>query len=224
MSKIIHHITPRCMLKHKPKSFVNDPRNLATLNTFEEHLKAHKWLFMLTGDEGCERAYRLMKSEKCDFSGGKHTQKTRQKMSRCNTGSQNPMYGSSRIGIDAPMYGKSHSPETKLVMSDLKKGLPLSQEHRDKLSENSPKYWKGKKFSIDHCNNMSDVRKGIPLSIGTRMKMSQIKTGNNNATKRVVIDGIVFDSSKEAANHFNVSPASITYWCKSKKKTNCFRL
>lgn len=49
----------------------------------------------------------------------------------------------SRMGIFAgeknPFYGKKHSEETKKKLSALKKGKPLSLEHRQHLSNTSPK-------------------------------------------------------------------------------------
>ena len=77
------------MLKHKDKSFIDDPRNLVNIK-YKYHVAVHKWLFILTGHAGCEYAWNLMKTGKCclDTCGNKNG-----------------------------MYGKKHSEETKRKIS-----------------------------------------------------------------------------------------------------------
>ena len=83
-----HHITPRCLLKHKPKSFVDRPGNLVRVE-YKYHIALHKWLYMLTGSRNCERAYYSMKNGNFCMS-----------------------------GKDNPFYGKQHTKETKIKMSN----------------------------------------------------------------------------------------------------------
>lgn len=57
------------------------------------------------------------------------------------------------MGINNPFYGKTHTQETKDLISKIFTGRKLSQEHKDKIGEwnkNNPEkltYWKGKKQS-----------------------------------------------------------------------------
>ena len=124
------------MLKHMPKSFVDDSMNLVDLK-YEYHIAAHKWLFMLTGDRGCEFAWNGMKSGKFGMS-----------------------------GKDNPMYGKKHNEKTIKKMKGIRPlitgskhylfGKHLSEKIKLKISksrvgkykgENAPNYGKkGKKY------------------------------------------------------------------------------
>ena len=44
-------------------------------------------------------------------------------------------FGKSRIGDKNPMWGKTHSPETRKILSEINKGKKLSEEHKQKLIE-----------------------------------------------------------------------------------------
>ena len=68
------------------------------------------------------------------------------------------------------------SEETRLKLSNIRKGKHFSEETKHKISESM----KGKKrqpFSAETKKKMSDVRKGIQLSEETRLKMSEAKKG-----------------------------------------------
>jgi len=85
-SKIKHHITPQCMLKHKDNEFVDHPSNLVEVD-FETHKALHKWLFRLTGDSGCEISYWLMATGKPNGRlGVKLSEETKKKMSDAKKG------------------------------------------------------------------------------------------------------------------------------------------
>lgn len=98
-----HHITPKSLLKHKSKEFINDKCNIVRV-TVKQHIALHKWLFMLTGHPYCESAYYSMKTGKFIFF--KHTPESINKM----------------IGSNNPMYGIKHSEKTKQLQSELKRG------------------------------------------------------------------------------------------------------
>jgi len=107
MSKTIyhnHHITPKCLLKHKSKEFVDHPSNIIRVE-LRHHITLHKWLFMLTGDAGCESAYYGLLTGK--FTLIKHTTQTKQKISKANKGRSRPDIK----GKNHFFYGKSHTKE-----------------------------------------------------------------------------------------------------------------
>lgn len=116
-----HHITPRCLLKHKDKSFINRKYNMVRLPR-REHDKAHQWLFMLLGDAcgtGIPHAYYAMVLNKwySDSRRGKPlTKKTKKKISEAHK-------------------GKKASEESRKKMSEAHKGTVYSQERRDKFRE-----------------------------------------------------------------------------------------
>ncbi|RLA62564.1 MAG: hypothetical protein DRQ78_07865 [Epsilonproteobacteria bacterium] len=95
-----HHITPKCLLKHKSKEFVNHHSNLVRVK-YRHHIALHKWLFMLTGDSGCEFAYNAMRYHNFNFYA---------------------------CGDSNPFFGKNHSVEQKQKWSNQRKGRKLSQK------------------------------------------------------------------------------------------------
>ena len=80
-----------------------------------------------------------------------------------------------------PMFGKSHTSETKVKMSAAKKGKKLSAEHRAKLSEAQ----KGRKHTAETKSKISEANKGKKRSAETRAKMSASHKGKrlSEATK-----------------------------------------
>lgn len=62
-------------------------------------------------------------------------------------------------GENHPFYGKHLSEEIKKKISDSQKGKQLSEEHKNKISENSAKYWQGKQLSEETKKKMSESHK-----------------------------------------------------------------
>jgi hypothetical protein len=69
-------------------------------------------------------------------------------------------------------YGKTHSPETKNLLSYLTKNR-MTEETRKKLSE----VGKGRKFTSETRKKMSEASKGKPKSEQMRKRLSETKTG-----------------------------------------------
>lgn len=69
--------------------------------------------------------------------------------------------------------GYKHSDERKEKMRKAKLGRKLSDETKQKMSENHPKYWLGKKRSNETIQKIIDAKKGTTHSDETKIKMSK---------------------------------------------------
>jgi len=93
-----------------------------------------------------------------DTTGVKHTPETRQKMSK-------PKSDETKLKISESRKGKELSPETKLKISEANTGVPKSEETRQKISESKtgekhPFF--GKEHSDEHKQKLSEANKGVP--------------------------------------------------------------
>lgn len=181
-----HPITPRCLLKHKDKEFVNRPENLVDL-THREHLKAHQWLAMLTNDQLCWFAYLGMKSGKWCLSGADNpmygipmTDERRKNISNGNKRAYKE--GKNRLTEDGlrrkSKYMKgnqhakgmtyTHSDDAKKAISEFNKGKKMSKKSVVKLKKNRKGKGTGERNSMSNLEN----RKKVGLSKIGRKKLT----------------------------------------------------
>lgn len=132
--------------------------------------------------------------------------------------SNNPDYGYNQsIGGECPALGSKHTEETKVKMSEMRKG------------ENC--YWYGKHRSQETCEKISQSKKGKPIcektrkallyavnhqTEETRKKISQAGKGNQHAVKSKVLcveTGIVYNSISDASKKTNIVRSTIGRVC-----------
>ena len=125
-------------------------------------------------------------------------------------------------GTKNPMYGKTHTPEAVLKIKQAMKnrqppsGWELDESHKKAISERQ-KLRTGAKNSFFGKHHTEEVRKLLSK------KHKGMKPSN---CRRVVIDGVTYDSATEAGRILNVCTSTILFRIKSKniKFVNYFYL
>jgi hypothetical protein len=211
-----HHIIPRCI------DGTDDKENLIDLFA-REHFIAHKllakenphidsliysWWRMCNWQDHSKEFYEPTPEEYEEA-----------RIAFCKTHSDfqrerflNPEYN--------PMYGKHHTEEVKSRISKANKGYHHTEEARQKIRESkigvkNPNYGK--------CGELSPLF-GKSRSTETKEKISQVNkgkfTGAKNPAARKVIylsSKKIYNTGKEAAEEFGVSPGAITVRCQKHK-------
>lgn len=118
----------------------------------------------------------------------------------------------SRLGVNNPMFGESHSDETKAKISKALKGKLSGENHpaygtkhtRNKKGEHAANF--GMKHSKESKLKISKSQKGKHISEIGRQNISKSKLGGKNPNSKIVVDlnfGIFYTSIKEASNYYN---------------------
>ena len=104
--------------------------------------------------------------------------------------------------------GTHPSEETRKKLSEIKKGIPLSEDIRKKISitlQGRPSPNKG----------LPAWNKGVPWSEEVRQKMRKTKKGHPSPRRiKISIEGNTFNSLTEASKYYNVYKTTISYWVK----------
>lgn len=100
------------------------------------------------------------------------------------------------------------------------KGVPLSEEHKKKLSEAK----KGEKHPLygKHLSEETKAKIGKANSRENMSEETQQRRSNSKKKKIIAIhketgEQIIFNSMMEASEYFHVGPPSITRWCKKER-------
>lgn len=126
-----------------------------------------------------------------------------------------------RSGSQNGMYGRKHTLETRRKISlmhkghSYNKGCKLSPEHIEKIRQRQ-KLRTGSKNSFFGRKHTEETRK----------KLSEINKANPNLSqqKRIMANGVEFESHTKAAKFFRISLALVGYRIKSKKYDSWYEL
>ena len=203
-----HHIIPRAF------GGSNSKENLVKL-TAREHYVAHLLLWKMQ----TEKREKHKMAKVCIMMKGKSKFVFNSKMyesvkragaklhSEMFSGKNHPMYGTSRCGKDNPFYGKTHSAETRKLISELRNGKVIAKDLRtDKKlwvsREDFEKYdyyvgmTSGDKMSEETKKKISEGLKKKPILVCPHCK----KEGRGNMKR------YHFDKCKYIlANNFNIA-------------------
>jgi len=179
------------------KKYTWDTKNLNMVLGIDSDIEVITESYEIESNSGCDGV-------KNGFYGKKHTEETKKilrektlelckdeklRMTRANFGEKNGMYQSARFGELNPMWGKTHSEETKLKQSTrmkewLKnnenpaKGRKLSKKQKEQISERNSKEYtlinpNGETVKI---KNLTKFARDNNLSIGC---LHQLVAGRN---------------------------------------------
>lgn len=103
--------------------------------------------------------------------------------------------------------GRKHTDESRKNMSEAHKGQIPSKECRRRALEAN----KGRKHTLEVRKKISETRKRLKIGVGCKQPEELVKK-RTEANKRPIINcrGEIFDSTKNAASHFNISPSCIS--------------
>lgn len=134
------------------------------------------------------------------------TDEWRQKLKIANAGENNPM------------FGRSHTVETKKKISEAKTGDKNAMY--GKRGELSPNY--GRKHTDEFRKRQSEIQKGKRMSEEARIKQSISKSGQNNPRSKAVYCPELneyFWGAQEVQNKYGISRDGVAKCCKGKQKT-----
>ncbi len=191
-----HHIIPKSM------GGSDDKDNLVKL-TAREHYLIHWLLYKIHRTLSMRYAWHAMKVTNHQMNGQRYTSHTfeyiRRSVAIAYSGSNNPM------------YGKTHSKETRLKMSQNKRGRPAWNKGL-KCPANKPSWNKGIPCSDEVKRKITEKNTGSKRSEETKIKQSLAAIGKSKSEEAKLNMSIAARRRKETCVHcnFTSNPSSIT--------------
>jgi group I intron endonuclease len=170
--------------------------------------------------DSIENGYNLTEGGK----GGKMSEETKLKMSISHKGKKFSEEHKSKISKSN--RGKIITEEQKQALREYRTGKITKEETKIKIRESSKKTWelKGEDYKKDFGKNVSMRQKGVKFSDERKKAISLSKKGKPAKNRiRININGIIYNSIKEASISLGVSPTTIHNRLKT-DKLNYFRV
>lgn len=124
-------------------------------------------------------------------------------------------------------YYKAQDPAYREKLSKANKGKILTEETKNKIS-NSRIGLKIKPHSEETKNKIGNAHRNKIVSTETRQKISEARLNSDNINlkkalresngKKVSTPAGIFETRSDAAQHYNIPPSTMSYWCKNKNK------
>ena len=96
----------------------------------------------------------------------------------------------------------------------------ITMKQKKDISKTLKEAWKNPNSifnSEEYRNNLSRAGKNRVWSEETKKKISDGRWGGNNpAAIKIEVDGVIYETRRECAKHFNISDTAVTKRCKSK--------
>lgn len=186
----------------------------------------------LTFEEACKKEQQYIKKfnsnhreygynkDSGGLAGRPLTSSAKLKISKANSGKNNGMYD---IGENHPMYGKTHTLESRLKIREAHLGREpwnkgkvgiYSKEMRKKISETH----KGNKYNLGKTHNketkriISEKTKQQWENDSFRQIVVNANLGNKNRGKRVICGNNAFDTIKDCAEYLGVHSKTVSRW------------
>jgi group I intron endonuclease len=145
----------------------------------------------------------------------------------CNDGGSNrKLSEETRKKISEKCKGRKHSKEVCLILSKAQTGRKHPEEVKNKISESqmgekNHRYGKTHKHSEETKKKIGVGRKGKIHTEESKRKMSQNRKLNPNVRKcKIIVDGVVYNSIKEAAIILNMNIGKLKWRLISKNFTD----
>lgn len=213
----VHHIIPKSL------GGSNDKSNLIKL-TYREHFIAHLILFKVYRNRGMAMAVMMMSNHGNKSSRLYEKSKTDIQgfISEKTSGDKNPMFGKlivldcndKKIIIEKSEYNQNIHKHITIGENNPMFGKKHSEESKKKMSENHAKAFLGKKHSEESKKIIAEKLKGHKHSDESKKKMSESRQGSkNHASQPVSIDGVRYETIKEAMDKLNIGRKMIVHRC-----------
>jgi hypothetical protein len=124
--------------------------------------------------------------------------------------------------LSSKRIGKTHTIDTIEKLKKMHSGKNFGDSK--KVSETVKKLWKDPNSifnSPDYRKKLSDAGKKRVWSDETKEKIRQSKLGSNSPVAiKIEVDGIIYETRRECAKHFNISEPAVSKRCLSKNFEN----